>query len=68
MLLRNPASDVEFQVCIPGTQQPAMQAWGVGKVHEVGRLALTLRLCVQWHFEEMGRGAQRPQSHWAMLI
>lgn len=68
MLLRNPASEVEFQACISGTQQPPTKAWGVGKVPEVGWSALTLGLCVQWHFSELGRGAQGPQSHWAMLI
>lgn len=47
MLRRNPAPEVAFQVCIPGTRQPAVQAWGVGKVPDVGWLALTLGLCVR---------------------
>lgn len=51
--LRSHASVVEFQVCIPGKQQPTMQAWEVCKGSGVGCRLLPL-VCVSSGISKRG--------------
>lgn len=53
VFLRSHASMVEFQVCIPGKQQPTMQAWEVCKVSGVGCRLLPL-VCVSSGISKRG--------------